>query len=264
MVRGASRPVIIRCTKCSTEFALDPSQVGAEGVTLRCSVCSHMFHAEPDPGAAAPPWRVQTADGMRFTVADLRRVLEQAEDGRLRPDDQVSRTGDTWIRLGEMPEFSSLFIGAEGLPRVFRAVESSPAGDLGPPPAFGAGVDEVRREETVRFNLASIAGSQAGPLARRPPPHPSQSSSGASGSRPHPEELAARAAGVRHRAAGPAGVRHPGVASRPRRGRPTQLPERVQRGSRATPAGGGLDARGGDQGGGRGRGAAPRRGHPSP
>ena len=164
--------MIIRCTKCSTEFALDPSQVGPEGVTLRCSVCSHMFHAEPDPDAAPAPWKVATVEKHLSTQPDLRRLLEHIEDGRLRPDDQISRTGQTWIKLGELPEFSSLFIGAEGLPRVFRAAEAAPT-DLGPPPAYGAGVDEVRREESVRFNLASISGSVGGGSGlRRPPPPP--------------------------------------------------------------------------------------------
>jgi len=151
--------VIIRCTQCSTEFDLDPSQVGPEGVTLRCSVCSHMFHAEPDPDAVSAPWKLATVEKHLFTLPDLRRVLEHIEDGRLRPEDQISRTGEGWLKLGEMPEFSSLFIGAEGLPRVFRAAEASPVTDVGPPPAFGAGVDEVRREESVRFNLNSLAGA---------------------------------------------------------------------------------------------------------
>lgn len=149
--------MIIRCTKCSTEFALDPSQVGPEGVTLRCSVCSHMFHAEPDPDAVTAPWKLATVEKHLFTLPDLRHVLEHIEDGRLRPEDQISRTGQAWLKLGEMPEFSSLFIGAQGLPRVFKAAEASPVTDLGPPPAFGAGLDEVRREETVRFNLNSLA-----------------------------------------------------------------------------------------------------------
>ncbi len=151
--------MIIRCTKCSTEFALDPSQVGPEGVTLRCSVCSHMFHAEPDPDAMPAPWKLTTVEKHLSTLPDLRRVLEQVADGRLRPDDRISRTGTSWIKLGELPELSALFIGAEGLPRVFKAAEVAPVTDLGPPPAFGAGVDEVRREETVRFNLNALGGS---------------------------------------------------------------------------------------------------------
>jgi predicted Zn finger-like uncharacterized protein len=173
MVAASEPPVIIRCTKCSTEFALDPSQVGPEGVTLRCSVCSHMFHAEPDPEAMPAPWKLATADRQVFTLPDLRRVLEQVEDGRLRPDDQISHTGQTWLRLGEMPEFSSLFIGAEGLPRVFKAIESHAAAveTAPPPPAYGSAVDELRREETVRFNIHAIAGTaSAGARAPARPP----------------------------------------------------------------------------------------------
>ena len=67
--------MIIRCTKCSTELALDPSQVGPEGVTLRCSVCSHMFHAEPDPDADAAPWKLATVEKHLFTLPDLKLSL---------------------------------------------------------------------------------------------------------------------------------------------------------------------------------------------
>ena len=154
--------MIIRCTKCSTEFALDPSQVGAEGVTLRCSVCSHMFHAEPDPDVPQSPWRVNTADRHSITLPDLRRVIEQVEDGRLRPDDQLSHTGQTWIRLGEMPEFSSLFIGVEGLPRVFKAVEAAP-------PIPEAHPDnDVRREETIRVRVNMLGLLDEDPLPDPP------------------------------------------------------------------------------------------------
>jgi len=118
-----------------------------------------MFHAEPDPDAVSAPWKLATVEKHLFTLPDLRRVLEHIEDGRLRPEDQISRTGQAWLKLGEMPEFSSLFIGAEGLPRVFKAADASPLTDLGPPPAFGAGAEDVRREETVRFNLSSLAGA---------------------------------------------------------------------------------------------------------
>ncbi|MDC0715736.1 zinc-ribbon domain-containing protein [Nannocystis bainbridge] len=150
--------MIIRCTKCSTEFDLDPSQVGPEGVTLRCSVCSHMFHAEPEPEpeAGGGPWRMATVEKHLFELPTLREIVEQVEDGRLRPDDQISHTGQFWLKLGEIPEFSPLFIGKEGLSRMFRAIEAPSAMELGPPPTFGTGVDEpapVRREETHRFDL---------------------------------------------------------------------------------------------------------------
>ncbi|MBZ5712455.1 zinc-ribbon domain-containing protein [Nannocystis pusilla] len=161
--------MIIRCTKCSTEFDLDPSQVGPEGVTLRCSVCSHMFHAEPepDPDVGGGPWRMSTVEKHLFELPTLREIVEQVADGRLRPDDQISHSGGHWIKLGEIPEFSPLFIGKEGLTRMFRAIEAPSALELGPPPTFGTGVDEpapIRREETHRFDLGGELPEPALPL----------------------------------------------------------------------------------------------------
>ena len=225
--------MIIRCTKCSTEFALDPSQVGPEGVTLRCSVCSHMFHAEPDPDATpAPPWKLVTAEKHMFSLPDLRRVVEQVADGRLRPEDQISRTGQTFIKLGELPELSSLFIGAEGLPRVFRAAESSPAGELGPPPAFGGPTDDVRREETVRFAIGgAVGGAIAGGSGLRRPPGDASGAGALPGppefdtALPAPPEFAQREEGPLSRRGRAPGVPEP---------RSFNVPE--GRGGRAAPA----------------------------
>lgn len=118
-----------------------------------------MFHAEPEPESeGAPTWKLATVDKHRFELASLREVVEQILDGRLRPDDQISRTGGHWLKLREIPEFSPLFIGHD-LPRVFKVVEAAGSSELGPPPSFGTGVDEpplVRREETVRFDLGSL------------------------------------------------------------------------------------------------------------
>lgn len=140
--------MIIRCSKCSTEFDLDPTQVGAEGVTLRCSVCSHMFHAEPNPLAGnREPWQLCNVENHLFSLPDLKTILEWIEDGRLRPDDQVSRTGRVWIRLGDIAELSTLFVGFDGLPRVFKAREapaSTPSiSGIAPPPVFGEDLEEI-------------------------------------------------------------------------------------------------------------------------
>lgn len=151
--------MIIRCTKCGTEFDLDPGQVGPEGVTLRCSVCAHMFHAEPEPevDTAPGPWRLATVEKHLFERPRLRDIAEDIEDGRLRPEDQISHTGQHWLKLGEIPEMSSLFVGLPGqdeLPRVFRPIDdASGVHGLGPPPSFGTGVDEPAPVRRDRFDL---------------------------------------------------------------------------------------------------------------
>jgi predicted Zn finger-like uncharacterized protein len=139
--------LIVRCENCRTEFALDDAQVGPEGVTVRCSVCAYVFRVRPKPGSAGDqPWQIQTTDDLLFTAPDLATLRAWIEEGRLHPEDKVSRTGNHWLSLGEMPEFSPLFPGYQGLPKVFQAVAAGPkkpdaersaAEELGPPPAFG-------------------------------------------------------------------------------------------------------------------------------
>ncbi|MEZ4454740.1 MAG: hypothetical protein R3B09_35145, partial [Nannocystaceae bacterium] len=55
-----------------------------------------------------------------------------------------------WIRLGDIAELSTLFIGFEGLPRVFKAREAAPAATpsisgsgIAPPPDFGEDLEEI-------------------------------------------------------------------------------------------------------------------------
>lgn len=162
--------MIVRCSQCSTEFDLDPRQVGPEGVTLRCSVCSHMFHAEPNPDAVPPePWQVCDVDNRLHSFADLGALIEAIEDGRFRPDDQISRTGRHWLRLGELPELSSVFVGFDGLPRVFRAIEvAAPPAELGPPPAFGDLGPPPPFGEESRLTRVADAGSGLRPAPAGP------------------------------------------------------------------------------------------------
>ncbi len=107
-----------------------------------------MFHAEPNPDAGVhQPWQLCNSENHLFTLPDLATVIQWIEDGQLRPDDQISRTGSHWLRLGELPELSAVFVGFDGLPRVFRALEepavAAGSGDLGPPPAFGESLGDI-------------------------------------------------------------------------------------------------------------------------
>ncbi|MCA9695462.1 MAG: zinc-ribbon domain-containing protein [Myxococcales bacterium] len=168
--------MIIRCPKCHTDFALEAEPIGPEGVTLRCSVCSHVFHAElarPEAASAREPWQVANPEKHLFTVPDVRALLQQIEEGKITPDFTISRTGEAWIKLRELPEFSNVF-AAHGanpdLPRVFRAIDPEPTASglppppplggeepdlLGPPPEFGATMGGPPRphEEAARLLL---------------------------------------------------------------------------------------------------------------
>lgn len=160
---------------------------------MRCSVCSYVFRVAPKRGGT-PTWQIRTIDEMQFFAPDLKTLRAWIAEGRLHPDDQVSRTGKHWLRLGDMPEFSTAFAGFRGLPDVFVPVESPALDELGPPPSFAGdgatmGVPELTQppqptgvihletpgEATVRKRIAgrslpSAMATEPVLEGRRPPP----------------------------------------------------------------------------------------------
>ncbi len=133
--------MIVRCENCQTEFSLEDAQVPPEGVTVRCSVCAYVFKVEATSESAETGWQIRTTDDMLFTAPDVATMMRWIEEGRLHPDDSVSRTGRNWLRLGDMAEFAHLF-GAGTVDPVFKPVsgeqaEISAVDELGPPPEFG-------------------------------------------------------------------------------------------------------------------------------
>ena len=113
--------MIVRCGQCGTEFGLDARQIGDEGMAVRCSVCKNVFRVETSPPKPVP-WQVETTDGTKFSAPSLNTLREWIEEGRLHPHDKVSRTGRSWVRLGDMPEFAAAFEGFVDLPPVVKPV----------------------------------------------------------------------------------------------------------------------------------------------
>lgn len=149
--------MIVRCNQCGTEFGLDERQVGGEGMAVRCSICKNVFRVETSPPKAVP-WQVQTTDGTRFSAPNLATLREWIEEGRLHPDDEVTRTGRSWVRLGGMPEFASAFEAFVDLPPMVKPVAP-------PRVEVGSSVRPIARDPSPKVP----------PISRRPdvmPPTP--------------------------------------------------------------------------------------------
>lgn len=136
--------MIVRCANCGTEFSLDDRHIKPEGAAVRCSVCGHVFRARGEgAGAGDRPWQIRTVDDDLFTAPDLATLRLWITEGRLHPDDVVSRTGRHWVRLGEMPELAEAFAAFVEVAPVVAEVPDAPvslgkgAEGLGPPPEFG-------------------------------------------------------------------------------------------------------------------------------
>lgn len=161
--------MFVRCSNCQTQFSLDDRQIGADGAAVRCAVCRYVFRVEP-PERANQAWRVQTVDGDLFEAEDLPTLRVWVREGRLHPDDTISRTGKHWIRLGDMPEFSDAFAGFPDLPEVLSSPGGGPLGTdelsaVGPPPSFAGddGPDDVAdavqpapREMSERLDMSGL------------------------------------------------------------------------------------------------------------
>ncbi|MBV1862396.1 MAG: zinc-ribbon domain-containing protein, partial [Nannocystaceae bacterium] len=162
--------MFVRCSNCQTQFSLDDRQVASDGVAVRCAVCRYVFRVEPPDGAATQAWRVQTVDGDLFEAEDVPTMRVWIREGRLHPDDTISRTGKHWIRLGDMPEFSDAFGGFPDLPAVLGPPEAEPVatGELssvGPPPSYAGDdvpteasdvVQPVDRDHSERLDMSGL------------------------------------------------------------------------------------------------------------
>lgn len=125
----------VGCPKCQTEYELDDARVTADGVTVKCTSCGHVFRVKKKelvvtlPARAdapseplsqqssgdlppAPPsreWKIRQSTGNVFPCRDLTMLQKWIIEGKVVRDDEISLTGETWKRLGNIPELASFF-----------------------------------------------------------------------------------------------------------------------------------------------------------
>lgn len=118
----------VRCTRCATEYEFDDAKVGAAGVTVKCSSCGHVFkvsqsgatttgNIQVDPaarkraltGGHASEWIVRKGDGTTARLKELTTLQKWIVEQKVTRSDEISRTGKSWKRLGEIAELASFF-----------------------------------------------------------------------------------------------------------------------------------------------------------
>ncbi|MBK8013143.1 MAG: zinc-ribbon domain-containing protein [Deltaproteobacteria bacterium] len=108
----------VRCEKCGTEYEFDEDRVGAHGVTVKCTACEHVFKVRL-PGedgapmttktATAREWLVRKPDGQMIGFRELTTLQKWVVEGRISRDDEISKNGETWKRLGNIGELEPFF-----------------------------------------------------------------------------------------------------------------------------------------------------------
>lgn len=109
---GGYATMDVRCERCGTVYELDPARLSSGPVTVRCTACKHTFRLlRPDPENAAPKraWLVRTAAGRLVSFRELTTLQKWIVEGRIGRDDEISKNGETWKRLGNIVELEAFF-----------------------------------------------------------------------------------------------------------------------------------------------------------
>ncbi len=127
----------VRCERCRTEYEFDDAKITDAGITVRCTVCSHVFLVKRRPpapsqapalpastprAAAAPAreWKLRQAGGKLVAFRELTLLQRWIVERKVARDDEISLTGESWKRLGDVAELASFF-------RVVEAAERATA-----------------------------------------------------------------------------------------------------------------------------------------
>lgn len=109
----------VKCQQCGVEYEFDDARITDDGVTVKCTNCGHIFKVkrevrvvtEPliEPGAISGDWMVRQASGNVFTFKELTTLQRWIVERKVARNDEISKTGKTWKRLGDIAELSSFF-----------------------------------------------------------------------------------------------------------------------------------------------------------
>jgi predicted Zn finger-like uncharacterized protein len=139
----------VTCNRCGTVYEFEEGLISTTGTTVKCTQCGHLFKVHrpsplPPPGGLsdialeASRWRVRRVDGSTHTLDSLAELSSLIGAGQFGADDEISRTGHVWKRLGEIAELSSLF---ERPARPRRMSEPPPQPQI----PLAAAIEDARR-----------------------------------------------------------------------------------------------------------------------
>jgi predicted Zn finger-like uncharacterized protein len=110
----------VTCTRCGTVYEFEEGLISTTGTTVKCTQCGHLFKVHRPAAGSSPPapdesearelrWRVRRVNGSAHTLETLAELTRLITAGQFARDDEISRTGQVWKKLGDIQELASLF-----------------------------------------------------------------------------------------------------------------------------------------------------------
>ncbi len=157
----------VRCPQCSTLYEIADDQVKTAIVTLKCSQCQHVFRFESKASVVQENqrrWMVRSSKTGDILYLNSFEVLHQwIMERKVKKTDEISRTGNKWVKLEEIGEFMPVFLVVESISNIAgvpKEEEEAPPQALKPPSSeepirervrtsiqFGGQTEEVTRRE---------------------------------------------------------------------------------------------------------------------
>jgi predicted Zn finger-like uncharacterized protein len=107
----------VTCNRCNTEYEFEEALVSSRGTTVKCTHCGHLFKVQRVANVAlaaeAKHWTIRRTDGHTHTLDTLCGLPQLIGDGTFGRDDELSRTGKVWRRLGDIDELDEHFVAAD-------------------------------------------------------------------------------------------------------------------------------------------------------
>jgi predicted Zn finger-like uncharacterized protein len=144
----------VSCPQCRTEYEFEDARIPDDGLTVKCTQCAHVFRMKKrDPeipraedSQPGREWRLRQASGNVFTFRWLTTLQKWIVERKVQRDDEISLTGETWKRLGDIAELASFF----------QVVDDAARGNAKPSPAVAPPPPPLSRREVATQPEAPI------------------------------------------------------------------------------------------------------------
>jgi predicted Zn finger-like uncharacterized protein len=133
----------VTCSRCQSVYEFEDTLVSTKGVVVRCTHCGHLFKIFPPGTSPSLPeesgWMLRREDGTVFAIDRFSTLQKWIAQGKVTRRDELSRTGESWKRIGEIVELSPFFDMVEASGSTQRSDTSpsipEPFAPRGPEPA---------------------------------------------------------------------------------------------------------------------------------
>jgi predicted Zn finger-like uncharacterized protein len=111
----------VSCSRCGAEYEFEETLVSDRGTTVKCTSCGHLFKVfRPDqtPGTTeeSKPWLIKRTNGSVEPLVSLGDLTRLNAPGGYTAEDEISRTGQVWKRLGDIAELRGFISASRRLP----------------------------------------------------------------------------------------------------------------------------------------------------